>query len=361
MLVCRIHGTGRVSPVEGPASEITEPGRWRSRASQLVWGGVVPVLLILGLAWFVWSERTVLAAVMVAPAGVLLLIAALFALGHLLNSAEFWILYRATGTRIGFMENWMLFTAGQLANHLPAQVGTVYRLRYMRRVHQVPYLHSAAVYGANLLITVEAAALVGLVGVIGATVAAGLSFAVPLAFLFGAMVAGATLFALVPLPPLRSLTGRFARFWRRFHIGFEEIRRQPRTASGVVALEAVKYGVTAWRIQVTFSLIGIDEPIWLFLVLAPAAGIAGFIAVTPGALGFREAFITGAAAAMGLELTEGLLGATVDRGVMLVTSLLLGSIGLLVTYPRFHPASVLNDTLDGPSESSDGQRRGAHG
>jgi uncharacterized membrane protein YbhN (UPF0104 family) len=101
-----------------------------------------------------------------------------------------------------------------------------------------------------------------------------------------------------------------------------------------VAFEAVKYVFTAWRLQLAFSLIAIDQPLWFFLVLAPAVGIASFIAFTPAALGFRELFVTAAAVAMGVDVTSGLLGATIDRAVMLVTFLLLGGIGLLVTYPR---------------------------
>lgn len=311
-----------------------------SRGARLIWGAAVPLLFLAALGWFVWQEREMLARVGDAPPGNLLLIAALFVLGHFLNSAEFWLLYRAAGTRLGLVENWMLFTAGQLANHLPAQVGTVYRLRYMRVVHGVPYMGSAAIYGANLVITLMAAALVGLGGVVATATLGGGPLSVPLLFIFIAVAAAAGLFSAVPLPALRTLGGTLARLWGRFHEGFEALRRLPRTALAVAALEVVKYGITAWRIQVTFSLIGIHEPIWLFLVLAPAAGIASFIAVTPGALGFREAFITGAGAAMGLEVTAGLLGATVDRAVMLATFLVLGGIGLVVTYPRMHAASL---------------------
>lgn len=309
-------------------------GRPRWPWHRLLWGIVVPAVLAAGLAWFVWTERATLARVGEAPPGDLLLIAVLFAVGHFLNSTEFWLLYRATGARFGLTENWMLFTAGQLVNHLPAQMGTLYRLRYMRAVHRVPYLRSAAVYGANLVITLEAAALVGLVGVLGTAHSHGGDVSLPLVALFIGVAAGAGVVSVLPLPTLPWLGRRLAPLWERFHAGLEALRGHPRVAVGVCLLEAVKYGVTAWRIQVTFSLIGIHEPFTLFLVLAPAAGIASFIAVTPAALGFREAFITGAAAAMGLEISQGLLGATVDRAVMLATFLLLGGLGLLVTYPR---------------------------
>lgn len=107
----------------------------------------------------------------------------------------------------------------------------------------------------------------------------------------------------------------------------------------MLLLEGLKYLVTAWRFQLAFSLVQINQPLWFFLVLAPAAGVAGFIAITPAAVGFREAFVTGGAMGMGVTVTEGLLGATVDRAVMFAVAVVTGALGLIVTYPRLRAAS----------------------
>ena len=61
-----------------------------------------------------------------------------------MNSTEFWLLYRAQGLRIGLWENWLVFTAGQLANLLPGQVGTLYRFRYLKVVHRFSYGRSGS-------------------------------------------------------------------------------------------------------------------------------------------------------------------------------------------------------------------------
>ena len=106
------------------------------------------------------------------------------------------------------------------------------------------------------------------------------------------------------------------------------------TAGSVVLIEIAKYVVYAWRFSIAFSLLGVHEQFWLYLVLAPAAGVAAFITITPGALGFRELFVAAAAAAMGAGLRSGLLAATADRAVLLATSIVLGAVGFLVTYPR---------------------------
>jgi hypothetical protein len=87
-----------------------------------------------------------------------------------------------------------------------------------------------------------------------------------------------------------------------------------------------------------FSLINIHEHFWFFLVLAAAVDISSVIALTPAAFGFREVFLTGTAVALGLDVTVGMLGATVDRAVMLATISVLGGLGLLITYPRLRSA-----------------------
>jgi len=318
--------------------------RGRVGASKAFWGVAAPVGILAALAWFVWSERATLATGAEAPLTDLLLIALLFTLAHLLNSAEFWALFKATGTRLALFENWMLFTAAQLANHLPAKLGTIYRFRYMRSVHGVPYVGSVAVHAANLVITIAGAGVAGTAGVLGSAAVAGTPLSIPMLLLFAAMVAAASSFALFPLPRLAGREGRLGGIWGRFHEGFEELRHLPGTALVAVAIEALKYSVTAWRLQVTFALIGIVAPYWTFLVLAPAAGVASFISFTPAALGFRELVVTGAGVAMGLTLTGGLLGATVDRAVMLATFLVLGGTGFLVTYPRLRAAESSGPT-----------------
>lgn len=327
--------------------------RHRLNLRRWIWGVAIPGILMVALGYFVWAEWDALQTISRAPVRDVILVGILFAGAHLLNSTEFWLLYRAGGVRFGFLENWMLFTAGLLANHLPAQVGTAYRIEYMRAVHGAPYLQTAAVYGANLVITVGAASVVGLTGVVGAAVFAGRPPSVSVLAVFLSMGVAAVAFALAPLPTLSRLPRRIGEFWQRFRAGFEEIRLRPATGLVAGVIEVGKYGLTAWRIQVTFALIGIHQPLWVFLVLAPAAGIAGFIALTPAALGFREGFIAAAAGAMGLRLTEGLMGATVDRAVILVAALVLGSIGMAFTYPRLRATSV-----SGRSDPTMENRRG---
>jgi uncharacterized membrane protein YbhN (UPF0104 family) len=272
-----------------------------------------------------------------------LLLGVLIVIGHFLNSAEFWVVYRATNIRIGFFENWMVFTSGLLGNLLPGQMGTLYKFRYMKQVHQLPYARSGSNYGANLIISLGSSAIVGIVGVFGNKISSGsFSWVMLLCFIGLGIVCIATL--RLSLPTWKFLRGKPAKIFSSFNEGWDEIRRTPRTTFQVIAIDVVKYLVTAWRFQIAFGLLGYHQSFWYFLVIAPAAAIAGIIAFTPGGLGIRELFVTGAALAMGSSFDTGLLAATTDRGVMLASAVVLGSIGFLYSAPRLRRATTTQPT-----------------
>lgn len=308
-----------------------------TRARWLLANVVAPLVFCGALALVVWGRRDDLTPIFEDPGPTLALIGVLVVAGHFLNSAEFWLLYRAHGLPIGLWENWLLFTAGQLGNLVPGQVGTLYRFRYLKVVHGMAYARAGSSYGANLVITMASSATAGLVGLAGTTATGGeVTWWIVAGFVgIGSAAAAMILF---PLPHVPWLRGRPARLWQVFHEGWEDLRRQPAVATQVLVLDLAKYVLVAIRFQLAFSLLGVDEAIWYFLVIAPAAGLAGAISFTPGGLGVRELFVTLAAVGVGSSLDDGLLAATVDRGVMLVASLVLGAVGYGYTRRRMSRA-----------------------
>jgi uncharacterized membrane protein YbhN (UPF0104 family) len=299
---------------------------------------VVPVGFLIALALVVVSRWPDLRPAFEDPGRELALIAVLVVAGHFMNSAEFWLLYRAQGLHIGLWENWLLFTAGQLGNLLPGQVGTLYRFRYLKVVHEFSYGRSGSAFGANLVLTFASSAIAGTVGLVGVAATGGTVRPWIVVTVLGIGVASIGV-VVVPLPAVPFLKGPAARLWGSFRAGWDDLRRRPGTAALVLVLDLSKYLLVAWRFQVSFSLLGVQEPYWYFLVIAPAAGLAGLLSFTPGGLGFREAFVTAAAVGVGSEFDIGLLAASVDRGVMLAASIVLGSIGFAVTVPRLRRAT----------------------
>jgi uncharacterized membrane protein YbhN (UPF0104 family) len=300
---------------------------------------VISAGMLALLVAMVWQRRDDLKPIFEDPSGDLLLIAVLIVAAHFLNSAEFWVLYRAAKVRVGFFENWMVFTSGLLGNLLPGQVGTLYKFRYMKTVHGLGYAKSGSNYGANLVISLGSSAIIGSVGVIGHMATGGDPAWIVLLVFAGLGVLCVALLN-VPLPSWSILRGKPARVAASFNEGWDEIRAHPSTSLTVIAIDVVKYLLTAWRFLIAFRLLGVDESFWFFLVIAPAAAIAGIIAFTPGGLGIRELFITAAAVGMGSTFDTGLLAATTDRGVMLLSALVLGTIGYAYTVPRMRRARL---------------------
>ena len=304
---------------------------------------IVSLAVVAVLFVMVWQRRDDLRPLWDDPSWNLALIGLLIVVGHFLNSSEFWVLFRATGVKIGFFENWMVFTAGLLGNLLPGQVGTIYKFRYMNAVHDVSYAKSGSNYGANLVISLGSSAIVGVLGVV-AYAAGGGDFAWVVFVVFVALGLACATLMRFQLPNWSLLRGKPAKFAASFNEGWHEIQRTPRTSMQVVVIDIVKYALTAWRFQLAFGLLGVDESFWFFLVVAPAAAIAGIIAFTPGALGFRELFVTTAAVGMGSSLDDGFLAATTDRGVMLASAIVLGVAGYAYTVPRLRRANTTQPT-----------------
>jgi uncharacterized membrane protein YbhN (UPF0104 family) len=315
---------------------------------------VIPLAFVAFLAWVVVSRWDDISPVFQHPVQVLVAIAVLILIGFAATAWEFQLLYRAQGLRISLWESWMVFSTGQAGNLLPAQLGTVYRFRYMKAVHALSYTRNGSNAGANLVISVASAAIVGIIGVLGRGITTGSISWVMLA-IFAAMAIGAGVAMTMPLPKARFLRGTAQRFWVGFHEGWEELRRQPRTALAVLAIDVGKYAFTALRFQLAFGLVGVEENYWFFVVIAPVAGIAGILSFTPGGLGLREGFLTLTAVTLGTTAVDGLLGATVDRGVLLLCVVGMGLLGYAWTWPRLRRASARTPVEDDAPDDDDAQ------
>jgi uncharacterized membrane protein YbhN (UPF0104 family) len=322
---------GDTTDEPSPAKPWGHVGRWAVRALPYVF---VPLLALL-----LWSDRGDLDRALEASWGDLLAIAALVVAGQVLNATEFWVLYRAAGVRVSFVENQALFNAGQLGNYLPMQAGTFFRLRYLKSVHGLHYANTASYIAMNIAISLASTAFVGLVGVLWVAFDDD-RVSWLMASIFVAMLVVSVASARVALPSfLAGRSGRLVDAWHEFHSGWETVRRNPTAGLVVLALDVVKLVLLALRFAIVFRVVGVDASLGVYFVVAPVAALASAVSFTPGSLGFREAAVVAAVRAMGSSIPDGLLGATVDRGVMLVVSAVLGGIGFAISWPRLKRAA----------------------
>lgn len=296
----------------------------------VIWS--VSILTVGGIGLYLWYNADQLLPLIRVPLYQTIAVGALFAIGILLNATEFWLLYRRLGAHIGLGENWMLYSAGQLLNHVPGQIGTVYRFQYLRTIHGLSLSRSASGYGANLLLTVLSTGVLGVVATIVIGVVEGV-WSLWLTTTFLGFVLASVIALLIKLPTT-SGEGLLARSWRGFRSGWSEITSHRRTALWVTLIEIVKYTILAFRMRLSLSWIGIEGSYAFFLALAAVTGIVTFLALTPASIGIRELAIGVTAAALGTPFDVALMGAALDRAVMLVWVVLVGGAGLLYTARR---------------------------
>jgi len=297
----------------------------KKRPSILRW--VLTVVAVALLAFFLWDRRDELSRAFHTSWENLALLILLNAVGQTMNATEFWMLYRAGGAPVRWLDNYSSFNAAQLGNYLPMQAGSVYRMHFHRRIDGVSFPRSLTTYAQNLVITVAAGGVVGVIGVCATAAFTGRDFSVVMALVFVAMLSGAAFFAFVPLPHARWLPGRVQHWWQDFHSGWELVRQNPRSAAAVLGVELGRMLVSAARLQIAFVVLGVHAPFVLYLVLAPVASVSTILAITPGAIGIREGAIAAAALAVNFKLPTGLLAASVDRGASLLVVIVLGLIG----------------------------------
>lgn len=293
---------------------------------------VLSILTAGGVGVYLWFNADQLLPLVTVPLQQTVVVGVLFAVGILLNAGEFWLLYRRLGAQIGLIENWMLYGAGQLLNHAPGQIGTIYRFEYLRRIHGLTISRAASGYGANLLLTVLSTGLLGLVATVLVSLNTGIG-APWLTTTFAGLVLVSAAAFFFDLPSARG-NGIIARGWHGFRTGWSEILSHHRTALIVVSIELVKYAILALRMKISLSWIGVDEPYAFFLALGAVTGLVSFLALTPASIGIRELAIGVTAAALGVDFDLGLMGATLDRAVILVWVALVGGTGLLYTSRR---------------------------
>ncbi|MCD9623385.1 lysylphosphatidylglycerol synthase domain-containing protein [Rhabdothermincola salaria] len=310
---------------------------------------VVPTVAVGLLGGYVYSRRSQFEALGDIPPTQILLVAVLSALGFLLNAMEFGLLYRVMGARIGYGENWLLYSAGQAGNYLPGQIGTLYRFKYLRDVHEMPYSISTAAYSANFVITIFATGVTGLFALVCLGLTDGtwsLLLTVGLVFLIA--VAGAA--AVVPVSPKPRET-RLGSAWVRLGQGWERARRARAAAAVVFVLEAARYGLAAWRLDIAFGWLGVDDSYFFFLAIAPIAALATFVAITPAGLGIRELAIAAAVVALGRPFSDGILGSSAERAISLAVVLIAGIPSFIVT------SRALHRSAEARSARADGTRR----
>lgn len=323
-----------VPVVDDRLASIAVPGEQTSISRWRPWvQNTLGLAILIATGWVLWQRRSSFAELLDTSWVDLCAMGALVLVGWVLSAAQSWVLFRAEGAAIGFGENLLLACGGNFANYLPMRVGTLLRGRYMKQVHGLRYARFGSVFGIRTVLMLSAAGLLGTVGTLGLWLFEGRP-AWLLLLTFVAMM-GITVGALfLRLPRAAKTDKRLPRAWNDFLDGFATARARPGVSALVLTMIVLSQVVLGLRLFISFDAFQVDASIWLLVLLAPVVVLVSYTAITPGALGLREAVIGYVTLATGYDFSVGLFAGSLDRAVILALTLALGAPGFIYIWRR---------------------------
>jgi uncharacterized membrane protein YbhN (UPF0104 family) len=293
--------------------------RWRPVVEQ-----AVGILILAAVGWYFWERRDTIAQVVDVSLYVLVALTVGVLLSWIVVAWQSYLLFRAQGIEIGFMENLIVTTSTTFGNYLPMRIGTLIRIRYMKTVHGMRYARFGSMAGMRIVLMQSATGLLGLLGVVGLWASQG-SVSLVLAALFLAIfLVSVAAFSL--RVPRATGSGFVRRVWNDFVEGFEVTRARPGVALKVILLVMAQYALLAWRLQVSLAAVNVEASFFLLAMLGPLAALVSALALTPGGLGVREALIGYVTFEVGMTFDIGMIAGAVDRAVVLCLVALLGAL-----------------------------------
>ena len=280
-------------------------------------------LIILGLIAYLWQHKEDVAAGLQLSPILIIQLVVLILVTWVVNSLPMLVFARLMEVKIGFWENFAVLIASTLGNYLPMRVGTLIRMRFFKKVHNLDYATYVGIMGLRLLIMLF---FTGILGSIGLAIAATTMNAVPTLLILS--FSGLALFGLTALLiPLPSVVDN-KKWWGRILHQLTESHRIMRSGHGVfgslILISAAQFILLALRMYLSFQAFGVGTPFWMLLLLGPVATAITFVNLTPGNLGIREWVIGGLSGINGLDFQPGLFASTLDRSVLILCVFILG-------------------------------------
>lgn len=241
-----------------------------------------------------------------------------------LNSLQVYYLLHVVGINIGFGENFLLFIATAMGNHVPMRLGTMLRLHYLKTVYNLQYAKAGSVIGVRMIILLFVSGILGVIGIFGHWYENGIIISYQLLMIYMGMIFLSIIVYLKPPKKYNKRDNLIFRIWNDFTEGFEVLHGKPKILLYVMVLTILQLLTMSARLYLSFVTIGFYPSLFILFLLAPVGVIMVFIAITPGGIGLREGLIGIISRSAGYDFKQGVFAGSIDRAFML---LLIFSIG----------------------------------
>jgi len=322
---------------------------------------IFPLLLVALIvawgAWYVASHSEELEEVeSIAPGWLLLLLTlATIKIGCMGLFTKFVV--SALGIELGFVEWFGITAMSAMANYLtPFRGGAAVRAVYLKLHHGLPYSFFVSTLSALYLLSFATSAVLGLLAEVTLRLRYGVSDTSTVVFSIIVLLLPVVLFALARWAPRLSeqrtneTATRGSSGWpaRVVHRGVEIARQvvegwrlissKPAKLLWLVCASLLNAGVTLLMIHTAFVAVGVRLPLLESLVLSSLFMISSLIPLTPSGLGVAEIAVVMASQDLGVRGPLGVLSAGLNRTVMILISILWGT---LFTYVLSRRAVVV--------------------
>lgn len=258
---------------------------------------------------------------------------ACYVMSWLIVAAQFYFPLRRVSPRIGFFENGALIIGGALLNYSPFKAGVLYRFYYLKKWHGVSYATLAGLQLVRILLTIGAAAFVGL-SVLAIRYFESGQYDVGFITLCGIAVACGIAPFFLPMRLLGHYSGPLAHVVHELARGIRDLRENPMMGMVLLVLIGCQFAVLLGQYGIIFTILKLDPPLLAYLILIPLITMLSMVSITPGNLGLRE-FITASALSLSnVSFNSGMFVGLVDRGALLVATMVFGTASLVYLAAR---------------------------
>jgi len=296
--------------------------------------------ILIGFVAYLWSNRTLFTEVSRFTLTDVFLCALLIVATWVTTSAQSYVLFRASQCNIRFFECVVLTVASIFGNHIPMRIGTVARIHYMQRMHQLDYVTFVSISSVRLVLTMISAGALGLAAVL-TMVYQGSPLSLELLAMFIAFTVGPSLiYVFAPKSLEFGGTNVFLKVINKLIGGIHNLKQRPTVGLFCLGLIFFQHLLTGARFMLVAYLIGQPLEPSTAAVLVSVTAISNFLAITPGGVGVRESVMGYATLATGANFTQGLMTGAVDRVILLALVALLGGASFLTIWIKLNKVST---------------------
>jgi hypothetical protein len=252
--------------------------------------------------------------------------------------ATFWLL----GIRLCFADSVAIGLTNRFFNQFLGSLGEVLVAVYMKRAYGLSLLTYSGLFVVTWCLSfLGNLALAGFVALFFVWLPYGLLF------LFGLAVVAVVAWISSKRYLSRPFSGRFASFFE----GLEAIFRHPSIVAWIVLLDLLYALGMVLRYWASFRLAGIELSWGKSMVLVPFANVITMLGITPLGAGLTEYALGYLGRVLDYDVRIGALASSLDRGAMLLTTIVLGPLGygwLMLRIPgcrKNKPSGVLPPVL----------------